>query len=364
MSTTETPTTVSGPREVPIWARLILLVAMPVFFLTVFSLSYVSAYHKPTPHDLSLVIAGPAATTKPIVHDITSTTKTAFDITTTTAASSARADVKDRNAVGAVLIDGKNVTTVIASGGGLLASNVVTEVGQEVAARLGGTATVTDVSPLTHDDGTGSSLFYFLVACTVGAFLAITTLAQVLARPRMWSMLAVNAIMAILVPICSFVSLTAFTGEFGATFGEIAAVLGIGMLYTLACGLFATLMTRLIGAGGIFIEIIVLVGLNFPSSGGSVPASMLPPFWQFLHHFWIGAGAMEAFHSILYFSGAHVGRWVAQLFIWLGAIAALTAATGLLTRKRPENAGDPLEQTGPLATAIDDAAEVAAAAAV
>ena len=122
--------------------------------------------------------------------------------------------------------------------------------------------------------------------------------------------------------------LTAVVGDIGASFGDTAAVIGIGRLYVLTFALLASLFTRPLGVGAIFAVILALVALNFPSGGGSVPGSMLPPFWQVLHESWIGAGALESMRSVVYFGGEQVGRWMLQLGIWTAAIAIL------VTRRR------------------------------
>jgi hypothetical protein len=64
---------------------------------------------------------------------------------------------------------------------------------------------------------------------------------------------------------------------------------------------------------------LVFVVLNFPTAGGSVAPELLPGFWRFLNHFWIGAVALDANRSILYFDGAGVGDDVLKLLAWLTA---------------------------------------------
>jgi hypothetical protein len=53
--------------------------------------------------------------------------------------------------------------------------------------------------------------------------------------------------------------------------------------------------------------------MNFPRSDGSVPAELLPGFWRFLHDFWIGAPAVDANRSILYFGGVGVGTDILRI---------------------------------------------------
>jgi len=50
---------------------------------------------------------------------------------------------------------------------------------------------------------------------------------------------------------------------------------------------------------------------------------VLPSFWRFFNHFWVGAEAVDAERSILYFGGLGVGGDILGLLAWAGAIAAL-----------------------------------------
>ena len=65
----------------------------------------------------------------------------------------------------------------------------------------------------------------------------------------------------------------------------------------------------LLGPPGIFVSLAIFVFLNIPSLGATYTGSMLPSFWRFLNHFWIGAATVNAERSILYFGGQGSRRW-------------------------------------------------------
>jgi hypothetical protein len=50
---------------------------------------------------------------------------------------------------------------------------------------------------------------------------------------------------------------------------------------------------------------------------------VLPSFWRFLNHFWIGAETTNAERSILYFGGLGVGEDLLRLLAWTSVIVAL-----------------------------------------
>lgn len=327
------PDSVDPKRRASLRTTIIAVVSMPLFFLVAFTLSYVSATHAPVPHDLAVTIAGPASTTDRIADLIDDEAENAFDVTETTDDDVARDAVTDREAVGALIIEGSDVTVLIASAEGRVATPVLQTLGDRVAEELGGTATVEDLAPLPSDDQGGTVMFFFLVICTVGAFLSITVISQSLPRSGWRPLLATSAGAALIAPVLGFSMISVYV-DFEVTFGTIAGVIGVGMIYAFTVGLIASLVNRLLGQGGVLAVILLLVALNFPSAGGSVPASMLPPFWQGVHDLWIGGGAFEAMRSIMYFDGAQVGRWLMQLFIWTAAALVLIVVVAALEKRR------------------------------
>jgi hypothetical protein len=68
-----------------------------------------------------------------------------------------------------------------------------------------------------------------------------------------------------------------------------------------------------------------LIFLNVPTTGGSIAPQLLPGFWRFLNHFWIGAAAFDATRDTLYFGGAGVGADVFKMLAWPVAWAAIVA---------------------------------------
>jgi hypothetical protein len=98
--------------------------------------------------------------------------------------------------------------------------------------------------------------------------------------------------------------------------------------------------------GALFAALTVFVMLNFPSSGVSVQAPMLPTFWHVLNRFWIGASASDAFRSILYFGGQGVGTDVLKLLGWLavGAVLLALVAVRKLQHERQRHEVAPLER--------------------
>lgn len=311
------------PRTPP--GRVAAAMMMPVLFVVAFVLCYVSALHNPLPHDLALTIAGPSGTTQQIAAAVDEQAKSGFDITRTTDPDAAVRAVEDRSAVGAIVIgtsDSKpTVEIVTADAGGRIASSTVSAVGTRIATQLQATATTRDVSPLTSSDPNGVGLFYLIIISSIGGYLTITVLSQAMPRARRRTKVLTAVIASALTPVIAIAALSFSVGIFGMDFGQLAAVVGVDALYVLVVSLIALFFTELLGQGAILGVLVVVLALNFPSTGGSVPESMLPPFWQAIHAVWFGSGALETFRSLIFFGGNGFGWPFARLLIWLGGAA-------------------------------------------
>ena len=79
----------------------------------------------------------------------------------------------------------------------------------------------------------------------------------------------------------------------------------------------------LLGPPALFVSLAVFVFLSIPSLGATYTAPVLPSFWRFLNHFWIGAETTNAERSLLYFDGDGVGTDLLRLLAWTAVVAAL-----------------------------------------
>jgi hypothetical protein len=112
-------------------------------------------------------------------------------------------------------------------------------------------------------------------------------------------------------------------GTYTGSFGTILAFIGVGALYVFVIGLITRLLQVLIGPPALFVSLAIFVFLNIPSLGATYTPQLLPSFWRFLNHFWIGAETTDAARSILYFGGQGVGADMLRLLAWTGVIVAL-----------------------------------------
>ena len=149
--------------------------------------------------------------------------------------------------------------------------------------------------------------------------------------------LGIVAAACLLAPIVAYLIGGPGYDTFSGSPGAILAMLGLGALFAFAVAVITRLLQLGLGGLGALIGSLVLVFLNVPSSGGSV-AAPLPGFWRFLSHFWIGAAALDANRSALYFGGSGVANDVLKILAWVVVWACILAVSiHLRSRHRVRN---------------------------
>jgi hypothetical protein len=191
-----------------------------------------------------------------------------------------------------------------------------------------------------------------LTYTSLAAYLVIIVLTQVMPKAGLRARYGAVGITSFAAPLIVFGLSSIFIGDYGASFGTIAALLGVNALYVFTVGALAILLAQFLGKLASVGVMGFIVLLNFPSSGGPTPASMLPPFWQGMHQFYFGSGAYEAFRSIVYFDGNGAQRWLLQLLAWTVGLILITTIVHLtqtIRRQRLEIAASRTENFSSLA---------------
>ncbi len=130
---------------------------------------------------------------------------------------------------------------------------------------------------------------------------------------------------AVLIPLIAYLIGGLGFGTYEGSFGTILAFLAVAALYVFVIGLITRLLQVLIGPAALFVALAIFVFLNIPSLGATYTPELLPGFWRFLNHFWIGAETTDATRSILYFVGLGVGADLLRLLAWTAVIVVLLA---------------------------------------
>jgi hypothetical protein len=297
-----------------------------------FVLSYVGAFHAPTPRDVPLAVVAPAGapagTAQSVADQLEALDGDPLQVQVAGSEDDARRLLADREVDGVLVLGtGTSDTLLVAGAEGGAVSSALTEVLGQVDAAQQRTLTTDDVLPAAEGDARGLSAFYLAVGWVVGGYLVASIIgvsagSRPLTRLRGVVRLGSLAVYAIV----SGVGGALITGPVLGVFdGHVLALSAFGALLVFAVGAFTMALQVWTGLVGIGLAILLFVVLGNPSAGGAYPAPLLPPFWSAIGP-WLPPGAgTDAVRGIVYFGGAGVGQALLVLagYAVIGVVATL-----------------------------------------
>ena len=297
-----------------------------------FVLSYVGAFHAPTPRDVPLAVVAPAGTPAGTADQVAARLEGVagdpLDVRVAGSEDAGRQLLADRDVDGVLLLGTGTEDTLLVSGAeGGAVSSALTEVLTRVDAAQQRTLTTDDVLPAATGDARGLSAFYLAVGWVVGGYLVASIIgvsagSRPLTRARGVVRLGSLAVYAVVSGIGGALITGPVLGVFD---GHLLALAAFGALLVFAVGAFTTALQVWTGLVGIGLAILLFVVLGNPSAGGAYPAPLLPPFWAAIGP-WLPPGAgTDAVRGIVYFGGAGAGQAVLVLAVYalVGAVATL-----------------------------------------
>ncbi|MGY1858547.1 DUF3533 domain-containing protein [Modestobacter sp. SYSU DS0290] len=342
--------TAHGQHEVPrrellpgVTRRAAVLVVGVLLLQLGFVLSYVGAFHAPTPREVPLAVVAPAGapagTAESMATRLDGLDGDPLDARAVADEGRARLLLRDREVDGVLLLgSGAEDTLLVAGAEGGAVSSALTEVLSAVDAAQQRTLTVDDVVPAADGDARGLSAFYLAVGWVVGGYLVASIIgvsagSRPLTRARGLVRLGALALYAVV----SGVGGAVITGPVLDVFdGHLLTLSAFGALLVFAVGAFTMALQVWTGLIGIGLAILLFVVLGNPSAGGAYPAPLLPPFWAAIGP-WLPPGAgTSAVRGIVYFGGAGAGQ---ACLVLAGYAAVGLVATVLGSGRR--TAADP-----------------------
>jgi hypothetical protein len=295
-----------------------------------FVLSYVGAFHAPTPSDVPLALVAPAGapagTADSVADSLEGLAGDPLAVQVADTEDDARQLLADREVDGVLLLGTGSADTLLVSGAeGGAVSSALTEVLTQVDTAEQRTVTTQDVVPAADGDARGLSAFYLAVGWVVGGYLVASIIgvsagSRPLTRARGVVRLGSLAVYAVVSGIGGAVITGPVLGVFD---GHLLALSAFGALLVFAVGAFTMALQVWTGLVGIGLAILLFVILGNPSAGGAYPAPLLPPFWAAIGS-WLPPGAgTSAIRGIVYFGGAGVGP--ACLVLTAYAVVGLVA---------------------------------------
>ncbi|MDX3114799.1 DUF3533 domain-containing protein [Streptomyces scabiei] len=297
-----------------------------------FVVSYVGAFHSPTPHRIPVAVVAPQQASAKIVAQLDALAGAPVDATAAPDAAAARQWVLTRKADAAFLFDatGAEDTLLVASAGGPSVSQTATQIAQKIETAQKRQITVTDIRPPNAGDGRGMTSFYLVLGWVIGGYLTATIMGMAAgSRPANRQRTLIRLTVLALYAAVSGVAGAAVVGPvFDALDGHFWALSGIGALVVLASAATALALQTLLGLLGTGVVILLFVVLGNPSSGGVYPAPLLPSFWSAIGQLLPPGAGTTLVRNTVYFSGHAVtpALWVLGAYAVGGVVLAWAAS--------------------------------------
>jgi hypothetical protein len=303
-----------------------------------FVLIYLTALHKPQPHNLPVGVVASSGVVAQLQRSISAQAGDAVALRAARDATAARHQGKRGHIVAAYMPGqgrGQGSRLLVAGAQGTAVTQAETGIFTGAAQAQGTRLQVDDVVPLSAADPRGLSGFYVIFGVTLAGFIFGQT--SHLYSKRL--SLGQRLIQALLFGVLAGLAGALIAGPLlGVLPGPFVALAGILVLLALATALVTMSLTALLGDPGIVLATLLLVILGNATSGGVVAAYFLPGGYRQLSPALPPGATTEALRRVDYFDpGAAFGP-VAMLAAWaLGGLLLLVSVlvAGRRRRTRP-----------------------------
>lgn len=347
MSDTRAPDD-GGPARQGFIAELVDAITERTFFLVLgvlviqlgFVLSYVGAFHHPTPHRVPVLVVAPAQSSAQLVAEINGLPGGPLRATASPSEQVGLAQLR-RGATSGVFVvstSGTTDTLLVAGGGGAATATAVESVADRLDAAQHRTVTTTDSVPAQAGDARGLSGFYLVVGWLVGGYLVASLLGVSKgSRPATTRRAVIRLIALIPYAILSGLGGALVVGPWlGALTGHVVALWWVGALLVFCAAAVTTAFQVLFGVLGVGVTVVLFVVLGNPSAGGAYPAPLLPTFWRAISSAIPNGCGVAAVRGIVYFGGHGIARDVLVIAVYaLGGVAVAVGGAAWTTRRKP-----------------------------
>jgi hypothetical protein len=291
---------------------------LPALFLAGLLFSYLTAFHNPVAHHVSIAVAASPAATARLQRELGVAAPGGFTLRPTAGAAGARAAVRHLNAVAAYVPGGRHPLLYGAKADGAALETIIRPTFAAVAGRTGGTLAFRELVPTVPGDAPGTSLLYVVLSCVVAPYFMVVTMQRAVGfgrRAHIATSIGWGAVAAAVAYLAAAYVVQAIPPH----------PLDLLYLFLLTQAVSLTAYGLVPFFGGFFpgIAVTLFVLLGVPSSGGAVPVPLVPGFFRFLHPILPMGNAADALRSVGYFGGSHLLRPTAVLCAWAAAGATL-----------------------------------------
>jgi nucleotide-binding universal stress UspA family protein len=324
-----------GARGVPARYRALAgFIVASAAFVAIFVALTLSAFHRPTPHDLPVGIVGPAAVTGQVEHALDAAVPGAFRFRSYPSEASATTGIEQREVDGALVVSGANLRLLVTQAGGTGPEQALTGAFTAVAARSGHQLVVSDVVVPGANDSLALSSWFVVLSVLIPSLAAGSASALAFRRaPRAWAVAA---------PVAAAVAgglVAAAIADGIAGLGHYPAIAGVVALFSLAVAAPTAVLAR-IRPPLVALAVLVFIVAGIPVSGGAPNlASFTPGFLRVFSPVLPLGVAASTIRNVVYFGGHGTAAYLWTLAAWaLAGVAGLILITAL-RRRAPARTG-------------------------
>ncbi|MED5811115.1 ABC transporter permease [Mycolicibacterium sp. 050232] len=313
------------------------IVAVLTIAIAVVAVAFALPATRSKPNDIPIGAAGPQAATSQIAELLERQAPGAFEVTYYPGEESLREAILNRNIYGGIAFGPQGPTLLTATGGSPAVAQLLTQIGNGIAAHQGVALHTEDLAPPTSQDPRGTGLAASALPITLAGILPAVALVLVLRR-EVWTRLVTAVVFFAVAGITVAALLQYVFGSIDSNFWGVAAGLTLGIA---AAGLTVLGLGSLFGKVGLGLGAALALLLGNPLSGLTAAPEMLPAGWGQLGQLLPQGAAATLLRSTAYFGGAGADLAIIVLSCWVVAgvtlviIAALRRPAGSTHMMRP-----------------------------
>lgn len=284
---------------------------MPLFFILMFCLCYVAAFHAPTPHDVPVAVVGSSAQLEQFA---AGNLPGDFSFTSFGSDASARAAVIDGRA--AIAYDPVGPVLYVASAHQFQAANLVPALLQPVLPEGAATPKVIDLAPLPAYDSYGMTAMYLMLAWCIGGYMAAMFIGlmggPLMQRTRMAVIVGLGLVISAITNLLAGPVIGAIHGHFGV-------LLLVAWGWIVAIGLAVNGLSYFFGRFVALPAMVIFVFLSVPASGAAYPPWFMPEPFRWLNNVVVGSGITEMIKRAVYSVGPDFSRGLIMMACYAAA---------------------------------------------
>ncbi len=304
---------------------------IPLFLALGMAFAYMGAFHAPAPHHMPVAVVGSGPEAQVFAQTLNDKGAGKLAVTTVGSASAARQQILDQKIAAAFQMNASGATLFVSHAASEAGAATAQAVFQPIAYEQHLPLKIVDVRSGTEQDPAGQSLFFLMIAITVGAYASSVAISASASKLGILWRMGIGAVAGFVVAAAAII----IAG------GVYHALNGNEWLIWLLSGLYAFGIIS-IGIGlHPFLRgwttptlTALFVMLNVTSAGGVYPSYLEPTFFAGLTTFWNGAAWLDAARMLTYFPGQNIGFDALRLSLWAVAGIALIVIGHLATRSR------------------------------